>query len=157
MVMHALELQPNLTIFPNPESSAPAITSTARSLFAGSTTDGLFARAEASPNGPVNFIRKVPGTVQNGSGGIFLGSSMYRDMGLKIEDEEKLTGYTPFDPEEEDPYGLKKSWPRPGKGPHDRILFGGDDLLVDTDDYEAFSHVIYNLNGRKVEENGMAV
>lgn len=82
---------------------------------------------------------------------------MYRDMGLKIEDEEKLTGYTPFDPEEEDPYGLKKSWPRPGKGPHDRILFGGDDLLVDKDDYEAFSHVIYNLNGRKVEENGMAV
>lgn len=133
LIMTCLETHPNLAIFPGPEPAhPPPPPGTAgsngnggpRSIFAGTTTDGLFPRTSAALNGG--------GT---GSGAVIVG-----------EDDEN------FDP-------LAALWPVPGRGMYTRLPPDTEDeaRLVDGGDFEAFSGIIYDERGRKVEENGMKV
>jgi len=135
--MTSIEQHPDLAIFPPDDGPAPM----PRSLFAGSTTEGLFPRAEANPTGPINFVRKISAANDAGS--------------LAKRFPVKIPG-TPFDPDEEDPTGLMEAWPKPGHGMYHRLLGPDweDETLVE-DDYEAFSHIRYNDKGIKVWENGV--
>jgi hypothetical protein len=153
--MACLEAHPDLPIFPaslgggehhhhHTGSSGP------RSLFAGTTTEGLFTRAEANPTGQMNFVRKVA----NGGAKAAKGRSASGGKGSQKEDSQERTNE---EDEEFDP--LAALWPRAGMGMYARLPPDTEDdaRLVDVGDYEAFSVIVYDERGRKVEENGMKV
>ncbi|KAL2261821.1 hypothetical protein VTK26DRAFT_3235 [Humicola hyalothermophila] len=158
LIMSCLELHPDLPIFPALSASAGSDTPTShsasgpRSLFAGTTTEGLFPRVDANPTGQMNFVRKVAGGANNKRNGSGSGSgksqkedSQERKMAADEEDDE-------FDP-------LAPLWPKPGMGLYSRLPpdTADEERLVDEGDYEAFSVIVYDEKGRKVEENGMKV
>ncbi|KAK0643357.1 hypothetical protein B0T16DRAFT_429997 [Cercophora newfieldiana] len=139
LITIGLELHPDLPIFPGTPtepSSANSAQGQPRSLFAGTSIEGLFPRADANPTGQMNFIRKAPSST---------GSS--EDNQEKVEEGE----------EEDDP--LAALWPRAGRGLYSRLPPDTEDAerLVDDDDYESFSVIVYDERGRKVEENGMKI
>ena len=150
LLMHSVELHPDLPIFPV-ENSSPRPATMPKSLFAGSSTDGLFSRAEANPNGPMNFIRRIQ---SNGGKSSPKGKSPQKNSkgssSMKEEDQDQHDREdSPFAP----------PWPKPGKGLYSTLPSELDDdsLLVDGDDYEAFSVIVYDEKGRKIEENGIKV
>lgn len=60
------------------------------------------------------------------------------------------------DDEEVDP--LEPPWPKPGHGLYNLLPpEDDDDFLADDNDFEAFSVIVYDEKGRKVEENGVKV
>ena len=157
LLMACLETHPDLPVFPPTGSGgagggeqAAAAAAAPRSLFAGTTTEGLFARAEAHPTGQINFVRKVgrAGKARSGSGGGGKGGSQKEDSQERTEGGEE----DEFDP-------LAALWPRAGMGMYARLPPDTEDevRLVDEGDYEAFSVIVYDERGRKVEENGMKV
>jgi hypothetical protein len=136
----SLEIHPDLPIFPG----TPAVDSP-RSLFAGASTDGLFPRADANPGGKMNNMRKGPSSTGSGKGrGKQQGQA--EDNQVKAEEEE-----------EDDP--LAALWPRAGRGLYSRLPpeTTNPERLVDDDDFESFSVIVYDDRGRKIEENGMKV
>ncbi|GAB1319172.1 hypothetical protein MFIFM68171_09382 [Madurella fahalii] len=157
LLMASLELHPDLPIFPASAASAEgAAPPPPRSLFAGTTTEGLFPRAESHPTGQINFVRKIANAGgrsvsgrgrPNGSGGSGGAKSNKEDSQERTNDEDDE-----FDP-------LAPLWPKPGMGLYSRLPADVEDgeRLVDDDDYEAFSVIIYDEKSRKVEENGMKV
>ncbi|KAL2019254.1 hypothetical protein VTK56DRAFT_9798 [Thermocarpiscus australiensis] len=169
LLMACLELHPDLPIFPASSLASDAAAGgggSPRSLFAGTTTEGLFPRADAHhhpPNGQGSAVRKgaaasggrsssaagkgrsgAPAATVNGGGA---GKSLKEDSQERTHEEDEE-----FDP-------LAPLWPRPGMGLYARLLPDVEDdaRLVDDGDYEAFSVIVYDERGRKVEENGMKV
>ncbi|KAK0722023.1 hypothetical protein B0T26DRAFT_641378 [Lasiosphaeria miniovina] len=133
LLMNCLDLHPDLPIFPASAADAsPNAQGMPRLLFAGSTTEGLFPRSDANPIGQINFVRKAA-------------TNNARQERPDDEDDE-------FDP-------LAPLWPKPGMGLYSKLPPDADDdeHLVDDDDYEAFSVIMYNEKGQKVRENGMDV
>jgi hypothetical protein len=58
--------------------------------------------------------------------------------------------------EEVDP--LEPPWPKPGRGLYNLLPpEEEDEFLVDDNDFEAFSVIVYDEKGRKIEENGIKV
>ncbi|KAK3353330.1 hypothetical protein B0T25DRAFT_631846 [Lasiosphaeria hispida] len=155
LVMASLELHPDLPIFPGtvepPGSggSAQNGAQTPRSLFAGSTVEGLFPRADANLTGQINFVRKAA-PVRSSSGSA---------KGRVKSQREKEGSQDKAEEEDEEYDPLAPLWPKPGKGLYSRLPLDAEDEkhLVDDDDYEAFSVIVYDERGRKVEENGMKV
>lgn len=157
LLMACLEVNPDLPIFPasvgggggGGEQAAAATTTTPRSLFAGTTTEGLFTRAEAHPTGQINFVRKV-----GAKGGKEKGRSASGAKGSQKEDSQER-----MEAEEDEFDPLAALWPRVGMGMYARLLPDTEDevRLADAGDYEAFSVIVYDDRGRKVEENGMKV
>ncbi|KAI3318454.1 hypothetical protein HD806DRAFT_315955 [Xylariaceae sp. AK1471] len=144
IIMYSTELHPELPIFPVQEPG----TSTkrgAQGLFAGSTTAGLFPRADAKLGGPTSFTHTTstpdPKTSDNGKPGAKgKGSTMVHGQ---AERESSVESIPP-------------AWPKVGQG----VLAGLDmneEDLRDKNDYEAFSVTTYDGKGRKVMENGMPV
>ncbi|KAK3899689.1 CoA-transferase family III domain-containing protein [Staphylotrichum tortipilum] len=158
LLMACLETHPDLPVFPVPVAgtTTPADQGAApRSLFAGTTTEGLFPRADAHPGGQINFVRKVKGAGKGGSASR-AGSGEKGKGGagsLKEESQERGEG----EEEEFDP--LAALWARAGMGLYARLALDTEDdaRLVDEGDYEAFSVIVYDERGRKVDENGMRV
>jgi hypothetical protein len=154
LITISLELHPDLPIFPGtpaePTSAGSAQGSgPPRSLFAGSTVEGLFPRADANPTGQMNFIRKAPSST---------GSAKGRSSGGKHQNQSEDNQEKAEEEEEEyDP--LAALWPQAGRGLYSRLPPDTEDAerLVDDDDFEAFSVIVYDERGRKVEENGMKV
>ncbi|KAJ4300147.1 hypothetical protein N0V88_002816 [Collariella sp. IMI 366227] len=144
LLMSALEMHPDLPIFPVPASGGDQA-NTPRSLFAGTTTEGLFPRADAHPTGQINFVRKIANGNGNGNG--------KRKGGQKEDSQERMNE----EDEEFDP--LAALWPRVGMGLYTRLPPDTEDdkRMVDAGDFEAFSGIVYDDRGRKVEENGMKV
>ncbi|KAK1836558.1 CoA-transferase family III domain-containing protein [Podospora conica] len=146
LVMTSLELHPDLPIFPapvpppapvEPTADSPGPAGASRSLFSGSTTEGLFPRVDANPTGQMNFVRK---TTKNKGG---------KDDKGNEDDPEDEVGET-------DP--LVALWPKPGKGMFSRMLQDEEaEFMEDDDDYEAFSVILYDDKGKKIEENGIKV
>jgi hypothetical protein len=177
LLMACLELHPDLPIFPASSSSSSSSSdgvpaTTPRSLFAGTTTEGLFPRAEAHPTGQINFVRKVAAAAattngsrqaaagkggRSGNGNGNGNGNGVASGGLKGKEgsQDRIGGGE--DDDEFDP--LAPLWPKPGMGLHMRLPADTEDgeRLVDDDDYEAFSVIVYDEKGRKVEENGMKV
>lgn len=156
LLMASLELHPDLPIFPASSSSSAPV-GTPRSLFAGTSTEGLFPRAEAHPTGQINFVRKIAngGGARSVSGkGKPSGSGSSGGAKSIKEDSQERTG------EEDDEFDpLAALWPKPGMGLYMRLPADTEDdaRLVDDADYEAFSVIVYDERGRKLEENGMKV
>lgn len=193
LLMTCLELHPDLPIFP----------ATPRSLFAGTTTEGLFPRADANPTAPINYVRKISsastsnnstssssssnsgsiGSSGNSSSSSSSSSGTRSATGAKGRSATAATAATTaggggggggtggggkgqkessqeraavedegFDP-------LAPLWPRAGMGLYRRLPpdTEDDERLVDDADFEAFSVIVYDDRGRKVEENGMKV
>ncbi|KAL1836433.1 hypothetical protein VTJ49DRAFT_5154 [Mycothermus thermophilus] len=167
LLMSCLDIHPDLPIFPpapggsvsSPSTTTPTSAvpdhgpaSAPRSIFAGSTTDGLFPRAsEAAKKAAASS-----GATANGggskSGGSGKGGKAALAQGSSIKDE-----HDDHEAEEYDP--LAALWPRVGQGMYARLPPDVEDAarLVDEGDYEAFSVIVYDERGRKVEENGMKV
>lgn len=164
LLLHVTDIHPDLPIFPidTSLSSTPKKASSngmPRSSFAGTSTEGLFSRAEANPNGPVNFIRKIPANAKKStmakarSGpGTLQSKAAAQAQALKTAS----SGHQIYD---EDDSSFTKLWPRPGKGMYSRLPPEADDdrQLVDASDYGAFSVIVFNEKGKKIEENGVKV
>ncbi|KAK0619988.1 hypothetical protein B0T14DRAFT_221851 [Immersiella caudata] len=154
LITISLELHPDLPIFPGtpaePSGAGSAQGSVQpRSLFAGATIEGLFPRADANPTGQMNYIRRAPSST---------GSAKGRGNGGKTQSHPEDTHEKAEEEEEEDD-PLAALWPRAGRGLYSKLPPDTEDAerLVDDDDYEAFSVIVYDERGRKVEENGMKV
>lgn len=164
LLLHATEIHPDLPIFPVDASSPSAAKKSAssgvpRSLYAGTSTEGLFSRVEANPDGPVNFIRKIPANAKKStmakarSGpGTLQSKAAAQAQAIK----SAPSGHQIYD---EDDSSFTKLWPRPGKGMYSRLQPEADDdrQLVDASDYDAFSVIVFNEKGKKIEENGVKV
>jgi hypothetical protein len=140
LLMHSLELHPDLPIFPSADATPNG---TPRSFFASRSTDGLFTRAESTPNGQLNYVRKASG---KGKGSP---ANSHRTSGH---------GYVGArDSRENSP--LRQAWPKPGMGLYNRLPpeMSDTSMLVDENDFESFSVVVYDEHGRKVSENGKNV
>ncbi|KAL2267093.1 hypothetical protein VTJ83DRAFT_4370 [Remersonia thermophila] len=169
LLMSCLDIHPDLPIFPpapggsvsSPSTSTPTSAlpdhgpAAPRSLFAGSTTDGLFPRASEAAKKAAASFPLSSGAAANGGGSKSGGGkggkgAPAHNNGTKDEHED-------HEDEEYDP--LAALWPRVGEGMYARLPPDVEDAarLVDEGDYEAFSVIVYDDRGRKVEENGMKV
>jgi len=183
--MQATVLHPNLPIFPptnaHPAQSYVPVIPPARQSpayqgrtnihpqqpFPPSATSaaGLFTRAEANPNAPINFIRKIqPGksnsptlstppaaftTFPNANNQNFShASSAPPNLAAQAGNSESRES-TPASP----PY------PRAGTGLMSKLAPDDQDLdwLVDSNDFNSFNHIMYDEHGGKIEENGIPV
>lgn len=163
LLVYATEIHPDLPIFPvdSSASSTPkksASNGMPRSLFAGATTDGLFSRVEANPDGPVNFIRKIPAnakksTMAKARSGP--GSLQSKAAAQAQSIKSAQTGHQSYG----DDSSFTKLWPRPGKGMYSRLPPEAEDdsQLVDASDYASFSAIVFNEKGKKIEENGVKI
>jgi hypothetical protein len=152
LLMKCLERHPELPIFPPTTSPASADQhhGTPRSLFGGATTEGLFPRAD--------YVRKVVNAGKSASGkGTRSGGSAHGGAGKGSQKEDSQERTNGGEDHEFDP--LAALWPKPGMGLYMRLPPDTEDdlRLKDNDDYEAFSVIVYDDRGRKVEENGMKV
>lgn len=164
LLVQAAELHPDLPIFPldppAPKKAAPALP---QSLFSGASSEGLFSRAEANPTGPLNFIRKIPANAKKStlakarSGTGSLQSKAAAAAAAATTSSSSSSGNVQVYDEDEPSFaGL---WPRPGKGMYSRLPPEADDDrgLTDAHDYDAFSVIVFNEKGKKIEENGVKV
>lgn len=119
LLMAALEVHPDLPIFPGPPST----------------------------KGPGNNNGKGQKPGPNGKS--------LKDIVLSREPSQEENGE---DEEEYDP--LAALWPKPGSGLYSLLPLNDaddDEYLVDSNDFEAFSSIVYDDRGRKVLENGLRV
>ncbi|KAK8018492.1 hypothetical protein PG991_007682 [Apiospora marii] len=127
VTMYALELHPDLPIFPANENGAK------RGLAAALAGPGPYlplARAETSSNrgGPTLF-----GAAQN--------NSQSNSEQARREGSED---------------SIPPSWPKVGHGVLKGLQQKEEDLQ-DKDDFEAFSEAVYDVTGRKIKENGKMI
>ncbi|KAK3319073.1 CoA-transferase family III domain-containing protein [Apodospora peruviana] len=160
LLMASLELHPDLPLFPGPDSSSTANSparnvAQPRSLFASPTTEGLFSRGDANPTGRMAFIRKAPAHT-NGKNGKN-GSGSIKKEGSRDQSEDNAGHESDFEQDDFDPL-VAGLWPKPGMGLYSRLKpdTEADGHLVDDNDYESFSTIVYS-KGRKIMENGMKV
>ncbi len=129
LLMRGLESHPDLPIFPATDSDASG--------------QGLPLQ-----NGSVNSVRK---TSQSGrsSPAKGRGNGKNRRSLTQKEDGQEQEEFDPYEPR----------WSEAGKGLYSQLPPESADTehLVDGNDFEAFSVIIYNEKGRKVEENGKKV
>jgi len=147
LMMYVLDSHPDLPIFPNLEE--PSVGSPLGEILPngppGAAARKVSGSSGPSPpgkgRGPTTMIgvqhKDQKGTAHAGTG---------QEQELEREDDED------FDP-------LAPPWPKPGKGLYSLLPPDEDDEehLVDDDDYEAFSVIVYDENGKKIEENGIKV
>lgn len=129
-----------------------------RSLFAGTSTEGLFSRGDANPTAPINFIRKIPANAKkstmakarSGPGSLQSKADAQQAQAARSSSGHQLLN-------EDEDSSFTKLWPRPGKGMYSRLAPEADDdrQLVDGSDYDAFSVIVFNEKGKKIEENGV--
>ncbi|KAE9376471.1 hypothetical protein N431DRAFT_400669 [Stipitochalara longipes BDJ] len=168
LLLQATVLHPNLPIFPAtnnvqayvPSRPSSAAAPTRTNVYpqqpfppSATATAGLFSRAEANPNAPINFIRKIqPGQTPPASSSFSQPSFTHASSApptLAAQGGEESRDSTPASP----PY------PKAGNGLMAKLGPDDEDLewLVDSNDFDAFSHVVYDQNGEKAEENGIVV
>ncbi|KAL2121012.1 hypothetical protein VTJ04DRAFT_5039 [Mycothermus thermophilus] len=170
LLMSCLEIHPDLPIFPPAPGgsvASPATTTNPtstnlpdhqhhghghgpRSLFAGTSTEGLFPRASSASES----FKKGVATNGKAAASSINGGKTTRNHKEDSVHEDQNGGEAD---EEADP--LAALWPRVGEGMYARLPpdVEDDERLVDEGDYEAFSVIVYDERGRKVEENGMKV
>lgn len=161
LLVQATELHPDLPIFPldtpAPKKAASALPP---SLFSSASSEGLFSRAEANPTGPLNFVRKIPANAKKST--LAKARSGTGSLQSKAAAQAKAissatsSGHQVYD---EDEPSFTRLWPRPGKGMYGRLAPEADDDrgLTDGNDYDAFSVIVFNEKGKKIEENGVRV
>jgi hypothetical protein len=127
LLMQSLEVHPDLAIFPG--SGEP-------------TTAPSTPGTPQTPSDVQQYSGKKGGRAQKG----VKGASAPAAAPQRQEDNDE-----DFDP-------LAPLWPRPGHGLYNLLPpEEDDDFLVDGNDFEAFSVIVYDEKGRKIEENGIKV
>ncbi|KAG8167675.1 hypothetical protein KVR01_003364 [Diaporthe batatas] len=159
IILHATELHPDLPIFPIESTSTPKklpAGSSPRSLFAGASAGGLFHRAETNPTAPLNFIRKIPANAKKSTLAKARSGTGSLQSKTAAQASALAAGNHVYDEEES---SFTKLWPRPGKGMYSRLPPEADDDrgLTDDNDHAAFSVIVFNEKGKKIEENGVKV
>lgn len=106
--------------------------------------------------GPLNFIRKIPANAKkstlakarSGTGSLqskaaAQATTASAENQVYNDDEASFTGL----------------WPRAGRGMYSRLPPEADDDrgMTEAGDYDAFSVIVFNEKGKKVEENGVGV
>jgi hypothetical protein len=154
--MQTTVLHPNIPIFPQTFDTSNRGQSSDRRANSHSqqpspATAGHFPRAEAHPNAQINFIRKIqPGQISPALAfspqQSFNPASAAPPLNAQDEDSRESTPASP-------PY------PKPGNGLMAKLGPDEDDIewLVDNNDFEAFSHTMYDDHGERLEENGVPV
>jgi hypothetical protein len=142
--MYTIELHPDLPIFPATETPQSAKRG-AQGIFAGSTTDGLFARAEASPKGPTNYAGQSapPSSAQNTK------DTSIAAPGDDVERHNQAARESSVE-------SILPAWPKVGEGCLAGLEMKEEDLQ-DKNDFAAFSVISYDSSGKKIEENGVRV
>ncbi|KAJ9162328.1 hypothetical protein NKR19_g1396 [Coniochaeta hoffmannii] len=131
LLMQSLDIHPDLPIFPG--SGAEPATTTAPS------TPGT---PQTPSDVQTNSGRKGGGRAQKGLKGVVIPTPPQQQQ---QDDDEEL-----------DP--LEPPWPKPGHGLYNLLPpEEEDDFLADDNDFEAFSVIVYDEKGRKIEENGIKV
>lgn len=157
--MHATELHPNLPIFPvapTPRQASGA--NLPRGGFAGASAGGLFSRSEANPTAQLNYIRKIPANANKSTiAKARAGPGSLQSKAAAQAQSSRTSGHQLL-PEEEDA-SFTKLWPTPGMGMYSRMKPDEDDdsQLVDGNDNNAFSVIVFDERGKKIEENGVKV
>jgi hypothetical protein len=126
LLMYSLEIHPDLPIFP-------------------ATPDSSNVTAPSTPVTPSTPSEaQVPGRKGGRPSGTQKGTKAV------AQQEQPPTNDDDVDP-------LEPPWPKPGQGLY-RLLppEEDDECLTDANDYEAFSHLVYD-NDRKIEENGIKI
>lgn len=152
LLMHAIELHPELPIFP--VESTPA----QRGSFAGASTEGLFSRGDADPTARMNYIRKIPAHAKKSTiAKARSGPGSLQSKEAAQAQSSRSSGHQLL-PEEEDA-SFTKLWPKPGMGMYSRLMPDEDDdsQLVDATDNNSFSVIVFDERGKKVMENGVKV
>ncbi|EPE26856.1 FYVE/PHD zinc finger [Glarea lozoyensis ATCC 20868] len=163
LLIQATVLHPNIPIFPQifdvlhsqaqrAQSSDRRANSHSQQSVPPSATASLFSRAEAHPNGQINFIRKIqpgqasPASALSPSQSLNHASSAPPVINAPGGDSRESTPASP-------PY------PKPGNGLMAKLGPDEEDMdwLVDSNDFEAFSHTIYDEHGERVGDNGVTV
>lgn len=169
--MQVTVLHPNIPIFPSTQTSQASTSHTPVSQKSSSTrnnthsqqpfppsatsTAGLFSRSEANPSAPINFIRKIqpgstpPANAVASQSALSYASSAPATLNAQNAETDSRES-TPASP----PY------PRPGNGLMAKLGPDVEDIewLVDDNDFDAFSHTVYDENGTahpQVEQNVM--
>ncbi|RDL42141.1 FYVE zinc finger [Venustampulla echinocandica] len=157
LLMQATVLHPNIPLFPrdyNPPSkqAQPAGSSDRRTNspsqqhFPGTSTAGLFTRAESNPNATINFIRKIPGETTPPF------SSSQQDS---AHPASALLVANAQDGDSRESTPASPPYPKPGNGLMAKLGPDEDDMewLVDNNDFNAFSHVMYDDHGERIQEH----
>lgn len=123
----------------------------------GTSTEGLFSRAEANPTAPINFIRKIPANAKKSTMAKARAGpgTLQSKAAAQAQTTRSSSGHQLLNEDEDSSFtGL---WPRPGKGMYSRLPPEADDdhQLADGSDYDAFSVIVFNEKGKKIEENGV--
>lgn len=129
-----------------------------RGLFAGTSTEGLFSRGDANPTAQLNFIRKIPANAKKSTiAKARSGPGSLQSKAAAQAQSSRSSGHQLL-PEEEDA-SFTKLWPKPGMGMYSRLVPDEDDdsQLVDDNDHNAFSVIVFDERGKKIEENGVKV
>jgi len=190
LLLQVTTLHPNIPIFPGTSSTPntpfqayiPPTLQASNSSFerrttvypqqpfppSATSTAGLFSRAEANPNGPINFIRKLPSNSGSGSAStppLFTTSFSPTTSSFPhansapptLPPQQFGTGNDGGDSRESTP--PSPPYPKAGQGLMAKLPADEDDIewLVDDNDFGAFSHSVYDEDGGKMEENGIVV
>jgi hypothetical protein len=131
LLMSTLEVHPDLAIFP---------------------TLDIDPRSNASVS-----ITKTTTITMNGGVQLSSGKTEVNDGPSDGQILETMTKKRPDDMEDSDP--LDPPWPKAGNGLYSRLPPEDADAerLVDDDDFEAISVIVYDETGRKIEENGVKI
>lgn len=127
---------------------------------------GLFKRAEANPSAPINFIRKIhpgqPGAASTPTPPASAAPSFTHASSappqLAVVHPTDLTNENE-NSESRESTPASPPYPKAGNGLMAKLGPDEDDMewLVDNDDFDSFSHVVYDERGEKMEENGISV
>ena len=168
--MHSLDVHPDLPIFPYTGGSFSSPSSSTATVEGGGSRASPRGEQQSPSNGPLSLVRKASangGRSSPGKGRAGIQKGQKENVLLKEEEvrqqqqqqnkqqqkqqQEQQDGDEDFDP-------LDPPWPKAGKGLYSLLPPEEDDkALVGDGDYEAFSVIIYDENGKKIEENGIRV
>lgn len=130
LLMYSLEVHPDLPLFPGAAEPATA----------PSTPGTPQTPSDTQPVGRKGGGGRAP---KSGKGGGAPAAAASQQQNPENDDD--------FDP-------LEPPWPKPGHGLYKLLPpEEEDDFLVDDNDFEAFSVIVYDEKGRKIEENGIKV
>ncbi|KAI1334929.1 hypothetical protein F5Y15DRAFT_262771 [Xylariaceae sp. FL0016] len=152
MILYGVELHPDLPIFPAHKPPSLLTKQSAKGIFAGSSIDGLFLRAEAASlghgigeHGGLNYQRERNGNGSTSSKSAKGKAAIKAAADASAQDEESSS---------ED--SIPAAWPSIGKG----VLVKAEIKENDFDDHkdeEAFSVTEYSRSGKTIKENGKSI
>ncbi|KUJ08137.1 uncharacterized protein LY89DRAFT_630667, partial [Mollisia scopiformis] len=168
LLLQATTIHPNLPLFPPTPPAAPISVpmqayvprpATVRTNIypqqpfppSSASTAGLFSRAEANPNAPINFIRKIPPGSSQSPAPTTPASFTASQPLQSFTHASSAPPQLPAQDDSRESTPASPPYPKAGNGLMAKLGPDEEDLewLVDANDYDAFSHVVYNEAGER--------